>query len=267
MILDAVLFNEEYDMLEFRMKYLYDHVDKFIIVEADRTFSGNKKTLNFFNNKDSYQWAMDKIIYHPVEIDVMGLDFDYKPEKEDRSAPQWQVEFQQRNAIIEACADFSDDDILMMSDCDEIPTSQVIEFRKNNNIQHPFVCNQRLVVFYLDYVRDDIAWNGTIICGLRQARGMTTQGLRDMRMALSPMPHGGWHFSYFGGAEQIKKKIQSFSHQELNRVEYLDINKIDELTQQGKGIFPDDGAPLVKVGAEFYPVELIKLFPESWWVK
>ena len=253
-------------MLEFRLKYLYDHVDKFVIVEADRTFSGNKKTLNFFNNKDRYQWAMDKIIYHPVEIDVTGLDFNYKPEVEDRKAPQWQVEFQQRNSILNACANFSDDDILMMSDCDEIPTRQVIEFRKNNKIQHPFVFNQSLVVFYLDYTRADISWNGTIMSDLKQAREITTQGLRDMRNGLSPMPYGGWHLTFFGGADQIKRKVESYSHQELNKAEYLDVKKIEELTRQGKGIFPDDGQPLVKVGADFYPTELIKIFPESWWV-
>lgn len=265
MIIDSLLFHDEYDILDFRLRYLYDHVDKFVIVEGDRTFSGQRKTLNFFNNKYRYQWAMDKIVYYPVEIDVTGLDFSYKPEKYERSAPQWQAEFQQRNAIIEACNDFSDDDILMLSDCDEIPSRQVVEFRKNNKIQHPFVCNQRLVVFYLDYVREDIAWNGTIVCGMKQAREITTQGLRDMRIVLSPMPHGGWHLSHFGGAEQIKRKIQSYSHQEMNREEYLNIDKIEEMTRQGKGIFPDDGQPLVKVGADFYPVELIKLFPQEWW--
>jgi len=267
MILDSCLFHEEYDMLEFRLKYLWDSVDKFLIVEADRTFSGNKKTLNFFNNRDRYQWAMDKIVYHPVEIDVTDLDFSYKPKEYERDAPQWQVEFQQRNAIIEACKDFFDDDILMISDCDEIPNRQTVGFRKTNNIQHPFVCNQRLVVFYLNYVRDDIAWNGTIVSTLKQAREIGSQGLRDMRMGLSPMPHGGYHFTYFGGADKIRKKVQSYSHQEMNKEEYLDVKKIEELTRQGKGIFPDDGEPLVKVGAEFYPVEMLKLFPSGWWVK
>lgn len=267
MILDSCLFHDEYEMLTFRLKYLWDTVDFFVIVEADRSFSGRKKPLNFFNNRYRYQWAMDKIVYHPVAIDVTGLDFSYKPEAEDRTAPQWKVEFQQRNAIIEACKDFSDDDILMMSDCDEIPTKQVVEFRKTNQIQNPFVCNQRLVVFYLNFIRQDIGWNGTIVSTLKQAREITTQGLRDMRMGLSPMPHGGYHFSYFGSAEQIKKKIQSYSHQELNKEEYLDIKKIGELTSQGKGIFPDKGQPLVKVGAEFYPVEMIKLFPPDWWIK
>lgn len=267
MIIDSFLFHEEYDILEFRLRYLYDHVDRFVIVEGDRTFSGNKKPLNFFNNKDRYQWAMDKIIYHPIEIDVTGLDFSYKPKEYDRSAPQWQVEFQQRNAIIDVCKDFADDDIIMLSDCDEIPNCQTVGFRKTNNIHHPFVCNQRLVVFYLNYIRDDIGWNGTIMSTMRQAREITTQGLRDMRIGLSPMPHGGYHFSYFGGAEQIKKKVQSYSHQEINRKEYLDVNRIDELTRQGKGIFPDEGEPLVKVGKDFYPQDMLKLFPESWWIR
>ena len=68
-------------------------------------------------------------------------------------------------------------------------------------------------------------------------------------------------------AEQIKKKIQAFAHQEMNKEEYLDLNKIEELTKEGKGIFPDDsGQPLKKVGAEFYPTEMLKLFKKEWWV-
>ena len=152
MIIDACLFFQEYDMLEFRLKYLWDVVDRFVIVESDRTFSGERKTLNFFNNKDRFQWAMDKIVYYPVEIDVTGLDFSIKPDEYDTEAPQWKVEAQQRDAIIDACEKFSDEDILMVSDCDEIPATQVVEFRRDNDIQNPFTCQQWISVYSLNYL-------------------------------------------------------------------------------------------------------------------
>lgn len=266
MIIDSFIFNNEFDMLEFRLRYLYDYVDKFVIVEADHTHSGNKKPLHFFNNRERFAWASDKIIYHPVAIDLTGLDFSYKPEEFDFEAPQWKVENQQRNAILNACKDFSDSDIFIMSDCDEIPSRNAIEFRKQKDIEHPFACDQRIVAFYLDYVREDIGWRGTIISTVKQMREHTPQGLRNMRIRLSPFPYGGWHMTFFGGAEQIKNKIESYAHVEMDKPEHKDVGKIEELTKSGRGIFKDDGQPLQKVDASFYPVDMLKLFPESWWV-
>lgn len=266
MLIDACLFHCEYEMLTFRMKYLWDYVDRFVIVEADRTHSGERKMLNFFNNKDRFEWAMEKIIYHPVEIDVTGLDFTYKPKEYEPNAPQWRVENQQRNAIMDACRDFSDDDIIMMSDCDEIPSKLVVKFRNSTPVINPFACDQRIVAFYLNYTRDDIGWRGTIMSNMKQMREHTPQGLRNLRTKLSPMPHGGFHFTFFGGADQIRNKIKSYAHAEFDRPEYTDVEMIEHLTKQGKGIFPDDGQPLKKVDARFYPDDMIKLFPESWWI-
>lgn len=266
MIIDACLFHNEYDVIEIRLKYLYDYVDKFVIVEAGTTHTGQKKSLNFFNNKDRFKWAMDKIIYHPVEIDVTGLDFNYKPKEFEPDAPQWKVENQQRNAILEACKNFSDDDILMISDCDEIPSRSVVDFRKKNIVQHPFACDQRIVAFYLNYTRNDIGWRGTIISDIGRVREYTPQGLRNLRTRLSPFPHGGWHFSYFGGAEQVKRKIECMAHQELRQPEHSDVDYIRGLIESGKGVF-DDGGVLSKVNESFYPNEMLKLFPENWWLK
>jgi beta-1,4-mannosyl-glycoprotein beta-1,4-N-acetylglucosaminyltransferase len=266
MLIDACIINDELDMLEFRLKYLYDYVDWFIIIEADITHSGKPKALNFLENKDRFKWAMDKIIYHAVKINTEGLDFSYKPKEFDFDAPQWRVENHQRNAIMAASKDFSDDDIIMISDCDEIPTRQNVEWRRNHKVENPYALDQRIVAFYLNYTRDDIGWRGTIISTMKQMRNHTPQGLRNLRMRLYPMPYGGYHFTYFGGAEQIRKKIQSFAHQENNKEEYLDLKRIEELTKNGKGIFPDNGQPLKKVGAEFYPTDMIKLFPSEWWV-
>lgn len=267
MLIDSCLLNNEMDMITFRLKYLYDCVDRFIICEADRTHSGEKKPLNFFNNMERFKWAMDKIIYHPVEIDVTGLDFSYKPKEFEPDAPQWKVENQQRNAIMEACKDFSEDDILMMSDCDEIPTRQAVEFRRNNKVQYPYALDQRIVAFYLNYTRMDIGWRGTIISTMKQMREHTPQGLRNKRIQLSPFPYGGYHLTFFGGADQIRKKVQSYAHQEMNREEYLDLDRIEKLTKNGKGIFPDSGQPLKKVDKDFYPTNFLEHAPASWWAE
>lgn len=63
MIIDAFLFYQEYDMLEFRLRLLYDQVDKFVIVEADKTFSGLDKPFDFEQHRARYAWAEEKIKY------------------------------------------------------------------------------------------------------------------------------------------------------------------------------------------------------------
>ncbi len=53
-VYDYVLYNEE-PIIEFRLKYLKNYVDRFIIVESIYTFSGNKKEDFCFNmNKDIF---------------------------------------------------------------------------------------------------------------------------------------------------------------------------------------------------------------------
>ena len=264
MIIDAFTFFNETEMLEFRLRYLWDYVDKFVIVEANITHQGNPKPWNF--DAERFAWAKEKIIYHQVTIDTTGLDFSYVPKEFDFEAPQWKVENQQRNAIMEACKDFSDDDIFMLSDCDEIPTQQAVEFRRKNNIQFPFACDQRIVAFYLNYVRDDIGWRGTIMCTMKQMREYTPQGLRNKRIHWNPMPHGGYHLTFFGGASQVAKKIQAYAPREMNTPENTDVERIENLTKEGKGIFADDGQPLQSVTASFYPVSFLKYAPSEWWV-
>ena len=65
MIVDSFIFFNEFDILEGRLEYLYDHVDYFVIVESNLTFSGNTKPLYFMNNMSRYKKYLDKVLYFP----------------------------------------------------------------------------------------------------------------------------------------------------------------------------------------------------------
>lgn len=264
MLIDACIFFNETEMLEFRIRYLWDRVDFFVVCEANITHQGNPKPWNFDSEK--FAWAKEKIIYHQAIIDTTGLDFSLVPKEFDFESPQWRVENQQRNSIMKACKDFPDDAVIMISDCDEIPSRDAVDFRKANKLEHPFACDQRIVAFYLDYTRDDIGWRGTIMCTMRQAKEMTPQGLRNRRIHWSPFPHGGWHLTFFGGASQIAKKIKSYAHAECNTSDNTDLGRIERLTKEGVGIFEDSGQPLRKIDASFYPTDFLQHAPRSWWV-
>lgn len=261
MIIDSFLFFQEYDMLEFRLRMLYDHVDKFVIVESDTTYSGNKKSYNFWEHEKRYKWAREKIIYHKFSPDVDGLDFGYRPKEYEPDAPQWKVEYQQRNAIIQACKEFNDSTIIMVSDCDEIPSREVVEFRKTNALVYPMSCQQQVSAFNLNYICD-IDWRGTTIATLDHARSVSIQGMRDMRNRYSVMPNAGWHLSYFDTPENIKYKIQSFSHAEYNNDDCL--SKVDDAVKNGSPIFPGSSAAR-RADKNEYTDYFLNLAPKDWW--
>lgn len=264
MIIDSFLFFNELEMLEFRLKLLYDHVDKFIIVESHLTHSGKGKPLNFFEHRNEFAWARDKIIYHPMNPDIEGLDLDYKPQGYEPDAPQWKIENQQRSSIINACKDFPDDTILMVSDCDEIPSREVVEFRKANALNHPMSCQQQVSVFTLGTICP-IDWRGTTIATLGYARENGTQYMRDMRNRFSVMEKAGWHLTYFGGAAKVKYKIESFAHQEENRPEFLGMDNIRNTIASGGDLYGGD-SPRRKASRADYPDYFLGQAPKEWWL-
>jgi len=91
MIIDAFTFFNEYDMLEARLKYYYDFVERFIISECDHTHAGNYKGFNFEENLKRYDKYLDKVTYLKLSIDPTNYDFS-KPSTTDYNAGNWVLE-------------------------------------------------------------------------------------------------------------------------------------------------------------------------------
>ena len=81
-IIDAFTFFNELDLLEFRLECLYPHVERFVISEANITFSGIPKAFVFEENRDRFSKYLDKIEYLKYTPCVVGLDFK-RPERFD----------------------------------------------------------------------------------------------------------------------------------------------------------------------------------------
>lgn len=252
MLIDAVLYNGEDEMLEFRLQYLWSRVDAFVVMQANNTFSGRPRELSDFGK---FSWAKEKLLPSSLHM---------KPDTNP-----WINEAIQRNAIIDACNNFSNMDILMLGDIDEIPSHASIDFRRHNSLLYPMTCDQKIIPYHLNNVREDNGWRGTVMCDAGYARQQTTQGLRDMRQRFSPFPEGGWHLTYFGGAEQIRNKIESYSHQEYNRPEFTDIDHIKKCIETGGKLFSgnDEGysSKIKRVTKDYYPKEFINFIPNHWW--
>ena len=129
-LIDCFMYFDEDLVLDIRLNTLKDKVDKFIIVEATKTHAGENKSLNFrFENFSKFK---DKIHYIVIE----DLPKTVKSPKKGWHENHARVQFQ-RNSIQRGYKDFSDDDLIMISDIDEIPNPNKLgEF----NIKNKFAC-------------------------------------------------------------------------------------------------------------------------------
>jgi len=219
MVIDAFMFFNELDLLEIRLNILDEYVDKFVIVEADETFSGKPKPFIFEQNKDRFKkWAY-KIIYSKVTDFPLDNEIYQKAILSPNTGNKehwWVREFYQKESMLKALKPFSDDDFVYISDLDEVwnpgmnlDRTQDITYRPKQVAYHYFLNNRS--------DQDIGGWVGTRCAKLHIIREYGINHFRTERENPSVLVEsGGWHFTYLGNADQIREKIQSFGHQEYN---------------------------------------------------
>lgn len=232
-IYDIFTFFNELDMLEIRLAILDAYVDYFVLVEATETFSGNKKPLYYEEHKARFKKWEHKII-HYVTTDTPKDALDLRDritkknltplEKEtlqhtltsDNIAPgavHWLKEFYQKESIKKALTNLRDDDICFVSDVDEIWNPAVLIDYTKDDI---FRLRQTVYSYYLNN-RSNEPWAGTLVTKYKNIRTACLNHLRTPRKTpYTYLKNGGWHFTNMGGADQIRKKLESYGHQEYN---------------------------------------------------
>ena len=249
MIYDCFTFFNELDLLEIRLNVLNDVVDKFVLVEATKTFSGKDKPLYFKQNKKRFEKFKDKIIHVIVD------DFPTPDEKTQDVA--FMMESYQRNAIMRGLKDAKDDDVIIIADLDEIPNPDVIKnidcsgdkiwllqqktyyyFLNYVDISNPYWENRVKVLSYHNFTHylDNTDVKYTRFLSETVNTGTTPSKIR-MWPGGTRIKNGGWHFSFLGGIDAIRKKIDSFSHQEFNSDKYTNPQTLQRAIMSGKDLF------------------------------
>lgn len=232
MIYDCFSFNNELDLLDIRLHELSDVVDRFVLVEATKTHSGLDKPLYYEENKHLFSEFKDRITHVMVfDMPMTEDEIHHSLSSKDRQwieskyqvEDSWVRERYQRNKMMAGLEMCSPDDIIIISDADEIVKPWIIE-----NIRRDGICNgsnaveQSLNSYYLNVVCTNMPWWGSKIIHRKHLDYLTPSEVRFHTTAACCIRDGGWHFNYLGGADAIKNKIQSFAHQEFNNPDVLE---------------------------------------------
>ncbi len=236
-VYDVFLFFNELELLEIRLQILDPYVDYFVLIESTETFTGISKELFYEKNKQIFAQWQHKIIHYVIqdtpadaedlkkrlrnqnltlldrETIYYTLTTDNVP---DKSEIQWLKEFYQKEVIKRALVGLSDSDFCFISDLDEIWNPEIlIDYSKDD----VFKFKQIPYIYYLNNRSNEdwAGWSGTIATKYKNIKDVCLNHLRKVgKTKYTVVQNGGWHFSFQGGPDQIRKKLESYGHQELN---------------------------------------------------
>jgi beta-1,4-mannosyl-glycoprotein beta-1,4-N-acetylglucosaminyltransferase len=289
MIYDCFTFFNELELLELRLHELAGVVDKFVLVEATRTHTNKKsKPLHYRENRARFAEFHDKIIH--IIVDDLPVSKD-----------AWVPENFQRNCIARGLTNCRPDDIVMVSDLDEIPRAAVVEkvcrempfrddffsnavhgalnsrlsqkiftrrkFRRLLRKNHPFALKFEQTL-YRHFLNCRVVVP-PFCYGTRMLQFRDFSSAEELRHSgFKVVKDGGWHFTSMGGVERIREKIAAQAHQEFNTPEFTDPQIITEMLSRGTPLFsPDERLEFVRLDDSF--PRFVREHPEkfSTWIK
>ena len=232
-IYDAFNFFNELELLEIRLNILNDSVDYFVIVESTLTHSGLEKELYFKNNRHLFKEFDHKIIHvvidHPLKsfedarerlktdssFDRTIIQEALSSDSVPKTTPAFLRDFYEKEYVKKALVNLSDDDFCFISDLDEIWNPAIkLDYTRDD----VFKFRQLSYAYYLNN-RSSEPWVGTTATKYATIKNNCLNDIRNISKTKHTfVDNGGWHFTYQGGKERLKKKIESFSHQEFNNV-------------------------------------------------
>jgi len=223
-IFDCTTYYNENLMLEVRFNILNKYIDKFVIVEAKYSHSGEKKELNFNINK--FAEFKKKIIYLTIDNEPENIVYQkknntfFENETDKRTNSIKRINYQ-RDRLIDGLADAENDDYILYSDDDEIPNLENFNFKKNKN--KILIFKQKLFYYKFNLFFDRISWFGTKGCKKKDL--LSLSWLRDVKskkypiyrldtifskikyMNIKIIENGGWHFSQLKTPKDIEIKL------------------------------------------------------------
>jgi beta-1,4-mannosyl-glycoprotein beta-1,4-N-acetylglucosaminyltransferase len=252
-VIDTFTFFNELPMLLLRLTELDDVVDTFVLVEARITHSGLPKPLFFQENKVMFEKFLHKIVHIVVE--------------DLPDAGTWVREQAQRSAIYRGLSQLTiqPDDLIIVSDVDEIPDATQLMLLKKDGLQGGIHCLLQDMYYYNTTCKMTHYWRHSKIMQFKELQGNADLNRIRLTFEYPVISPGGWHFSYFGNADLIQTKLKSFAHSEFNNDFYTNPERIQKMINERKDLFERDYVPTVYVpkGTNTYLPKNAHLIPEA----
>ena len=253
-IFDCFMYFDEDLVLDVRLNYLDPYVDYFVIVESIFTHRGEKRDLKF--DLEKFRKFKDKIIYivydeTPGKIEEI-LDKDDETTKTNKSI--WNAIFRengQRNYLFKGVENANPEDLILISDVDEIPNLSNTDLK---NIKNKIILFQQEMFYYKFNLKlPNIVWTGTKAC--RKKNLISPQWLRNVKdrkyafyrfdalfsekkfINIKIIENGGWHFTNLKTAKEIKHKLRSYLHHREFDLKPLDVTEIENIIDSKLAIY------------------------------
>ncbi|KAG5610091.1 hypothetical protein H5410_021372 [Solanum commersonii] len=224
-VFDAVLFNNEVDMLTIRWKELYPYITEFVLLESNSTFTGLPKPSYFANHRGEFEFVESRLTYGQI------------PGRFRRGENPFVEEAYQRLALdyLLKQAGIQDDDLLIMSDVDEIPSRHTINLlRWCDDV--PSVLHLRLknYLYSFEFLVDNDSWRASVH---RYQSGKTRYA--HYRQSDTILADAGWHCSFcFRRISELTFKMKAYSHFDRVRFShFLNPKRVQRVICNGDDLF------------------------------
>jgi len=253
-IYDCFMYFDEDLLLDLRLNSLNKYIKKFVITEATYSHNGNKKKLNFDIN--NFKKFKDKIEYIVVDTHPQNILKLVEGESKDKRGEKLILngmarDYFQRENLAKGLREATNEDLILISDLDEIPNLDSLSFAdiKNNIV----IFEQKMFYYKLNLFYSDFIWQGTK--ATKSKNFLSPQWLRNIKGKKYPkwridtffskkrysnliyVKNGGWHFTCLRTAEELEKKLLNFAHHYEYEESGLKINDLKKMITEKRSIY------------------------------
>ncbi len=253
-IFDCFMYFDEEIVLDTRLNCLNQYVDYFVIIESSYTHSGVKRDLKF--NIKKFDRFKNKIIYK-IYDEIPNRIFKINDSDSETIKSHKYIENAilrengQRNYILEGIKDADDEDLILISDVDEIPNLSKVNFKE---IKEKIILFKQDMFYYKFNLKlPNMEWTGTKGCKKKDL--ISPQWLRNIKdrkypffridtffskdkyISVKIVKNGGWHFSNIKAPEEIEHKLKSYLHHREFDADSLNTEQIKDIMNKKKAIY------------------------------